>query len=89
MPFLFCRHRQRGIDKPDDFLREIRRPAIAHPLRIAPADHKTCSFESPHVTRHAGLAGTEFAHQLANTMLALIAHYSEGFGWIGSVRPSP
>ncbi len=79
MPFLICRHRERGIDKPDDFRREVRSPAIAHPLRIAPIDYETCSFEGRHVAGHAGLAGTEFPHQFADAMLASIPHHAEGF----------
>ena len=79
MPFLIRRHRERGIDKPDDFLREVRRPAIAHPLRIAPVDDETRSFEGRHVAGHAGLAGTEFPHQFADAVLAPIPHHSESF----------
>ena len=79
MPFLVRRHRKRGVDKPDDFLREVRRPAIAHPLRIAAVDHETCSLERRHVAGHTGLAGTEFPHQFADAMLAPIPHHSKGF----------
>lgn len=79
MPLLICRHRQRGVDKRDDLLRKTRRAAIADPLRIAAVHQKTGSFESRHVAGHAGLAGAEFAHQFANTMLAPIPHHSEGF----------
>jgi len=62
MPFLICRHRQRGVDKGDDLLRKIRRAAIANPLSIAAVDQKARSFESRHVAGHAGLAGAEFPH---------------------------
>ena len=79
MPFLICRQRQRGVDKRDDRLRKIWGTAIADPLRITAVDHQACCLESCHVAGHAGLAGTEFAHQFANTMLTPIPHHSEGF----------
>ena len=79
MPFLICRHRQRGVDKRDDRFRKIRRAAIADPLSIAAVDQETGSFESRHVAGHAGLTGAEFLHQFANTMLAPIPHHSEVF----------
>lgn len=79
MPFLICRHRQRGIDKSDDRLRKIGCAAIANPLSIAAVHQKSGSFESRHVTGHARLAGAKFPHQFANTMLASIPHHSEGF----------
>ena len=79
MPFLICRHRQRGVDKRDDLLRKIRRAAIADPLSIAAIHQETGSFESRHVARHAGLAGAEFPHQFANTMLTSVPHHSKGF----------
>lgn len=79
MPFPICRHRQRGIDKRHDLLRKIRRAAIADPLRIATIHQETCSLESRHVAGHAGLAGAEFPHQFANTMLAPIPHHPKGF----------
>jgi len=79
MPFPICRHRQRGVDKRDNLLRKIRRAAIADPLRIATVHQETGSFESRHVAGHAGLAGAEFPHQFANTMLAPIPHHPEGF----------
>ena len=79
MPFLSCRQRQRGVDKRDDCVRKIRHAAIADPLRIAAVDHQACSLESCHVAGHAGLAGTEFTHQFANTMLTPIPHHPEGF----------
>jgi hypothetical protein len=79
MPFLICGECQRGVDQRGDRMREIWGAAIADPLSIAPVDQETRSLESRHVAGHAGLAGTEFEHQLANTMLASIPHYSEGF----------
>ena len=79
MPFLICRHRQRGVDKRDDRLRKIWGTAIAHPLSIASVDHETGRLEGRHMAGHAGLAGAEFPHQFANTMLAPIPHHSEGF----------
>ncbi len=79
MPFLICRHRQRGVDKRDDLLRKIWRAAIADPLRIAAVHQETGRFESRHMAGHAGLAGAEFPHQFANTMLAPIPYHSEGF----------
>ena len=79
MPFLICRHRQRGVDKRDDRLRKIWGAAIPDPLRITAVDQQARSFESRHVAGHAGLAGAEFPHQFANTMLAPIPHHSEGF----------
>ena len=44
MPFLICRHRQRGVDKRDDRLRKIRRAAIADPLSIAAVDQRDRQF---------------------------------------------
>ena len=79
MPFLICRHCQRGIDKRDHRSRKIGGTAIADPLSIAPVDHETGGLEGRHMARHAGLAGAELAHQFANTMLAPIPHHSEGF----------
>ena len=79
MPFLSCGHRQRGVDKRDDLLRKIRRAAVADPLRIAAVHQETGSFESRHMAGHAGLAGAEFPHQFANTMLSPIPHHPEGF----------
>src|SRR5450631_1453167 len=79
MPFLIYGQRQRGVDKPDDFLREVRRAAVADPLRIAAADHEASRLEGGHVAGHAGLARTEFTHQFANTMLTPIPHQPEGF----------
>ena len=79
MPFLICRQRQRGVDKLADFLREVRRAAIADPLRVAAVDHQASRLEGCHVAGHAGLAGTEFAHQFANTMLTPIPHHPERF----------
>ena len=79
MPFLICRHRQRGIDKSDDLFRKIWRAAIADPLSIAAVDHQAGRLECRHMAGHAGLAGAEFPHQLANTMLAPIPQQPEGF----------
>ena len=79
MPFLICRHRQRGVDKRHYLLRKIRRAAIADPLSIAAIHQETGSFESRHVAGHAGLAGAEFLHQFADAMLAPIPHHPEGF----------
>ena len=79
MPFLIGRQRQRGVDKRDDRLRKIWGAAIPDPLRIAAVNHQTSRFEGRHVAGHAGLAGAEFLHQFANTMLAPIPHHSEGF----------
>jgi hypothetical protein len=62
MPFLICRHRQRGIDKRDGRFRKIRRAAVADPLSIAAVNQEARSFESRHVAGHAGLAGAEFPH---------------------------
>lgn len=78
MPFLICRHRQRGVDKRDNRLRKIWGTPIADPLSIASVGHKTGGLEGRHVARHAGLAGAEFTHQFANTMLAPIPHHPEG-----------
>ena len=84
MPFLIWRHRQRGVDKDDDLIGKIRRPAIPDPLSIAPVDHETRDLQSRHVAGHAGLAGAELAHQFANAVLAPIPDHSEGFktGWL-------
>ena len=79
MPFLIYRQRQRGVDKRHYLLRKVWRTAIADPLRIAAVDHEACGLEGRHVAGHAGLAGTEFAHQFANTMLTPIPHHPEGF----------
>ena len=79
MPFPISRHRQSGVDKRHDLLRKIRRAAIANPLSIAAIDHETHSFKSRNVAGHARLAGAEFPHQFANTMLAPIPHHPEGF----------
>ena len=79
MPFLICRHRQRGVDKRHDLVRKIRRAAIADPLSIAAIDHKTCGFKCRNVAGHAGLAGTELPHQFADTVLTPIPYQSEGF----------
>ena len=79
MPFLICRHRQRGVDKRNDLLRKIRRAAIADPLSIAAVDQEARSFESRHVAGHSGLASAECLHQFANTMLLPIPHHPEGF----------
>lgn len=75
MPF---RHRQRGIDKRHNRLRKIWGAAIADPLGIASVHQETSSFEGRHMSGHAGLAGTEFPHQFANTMLAPIPHHPKG-----------
>jgi hypothetical protein len=79
MPFPICRHRQRGVDKRDDRLRKIWGTAIADPLSIASVHQETGSFEGRHMAGHPGLAGAEFPHQFANTMLAPIPYHSEGF----------
>jgi len=79
MPFLIGRQRQRGVDKRDDRLRKIWGAAVPDPLRITADDHEACRLKSRHMAGHAGLAGAELPHQLANTMLAPIPHHSEGF----------
>lgn len=79
MPFLIGRHRQRGVDKRDDRLRQMRGTAITDPLRIAAVDHEARDLERRHVAGHAGLAGAELAHQFANAMLVPVPHHSEGF----------
>ena len=78
MPFLIGRQRQRGVDKRDDRLRKIWGTAIADPLRITTVDHEAGCLESRHVARHAGLAGAELPHQLADAVLAPIPYHSEG-----------
>ena len=79
MPFPISRHRQSGVDKRHDLLRKIRRATITDPLSIAAVRQETGSFESRHVAGHARLAGAEFPHQFANTMLAPIPHHPKGF----------
>lgn len=78
MPFLIGRQRQRGVDKRDDRLRKIWGAAIADPLRITAVDHEARRLESRHVAGHAGLAGAEFPHQLADAVLPPIPYHPEG-----------
>lgn len=78
MPFLICRHRQRGVDQRDDRLGKMWGAAIADPLSIAPIDHETGRFERRHMAGHSGLAGAEIPHQFANAMFAPIPQHPEG-----------
>ena len=79
MPFLICRHRQRGVDQRDDRLRKIRGAPIADPLSVAAVHRETGGFEGRHMAGHPGLAGAELPHQFANTVLAPIPQHPEGF----------
>ena len=79
MPLLIRGQRQRGIDKRHNLTKKVRRAAIADPLRIAAIGNEAGSLKGRHVTGHAGLAGTKFAHQFTNTMLAPIPHHPKGF----------
>ena len=79
MPFLICRDRQRGIDKRNHRLGKFWGTTIADPLSISSVHHETGSLEGRHMAGHPGLAGTEFAHQFANTVLAAIPEHPKGF----------
>ena len=86
MPFLICRHRQRGIDKRDDHLRELRCAAIADPLSIAAIDQETGSFESRNVARHSDwLAPSSRIN--SQTQCSRPSHTNlRASSWVGSAR---
>ena len=77
-PITWRRQRQGGLDEGCDIVGNMRRPSVAHPLRIASIDQQAHRLEGRHVARHTGLRGAQLVHQFAHAVLLSVPQKLQG-----------